>query len=525
MEEKGNPFQYRDKRMMEELLTNVSVVLKDSDAAEDKEIVRRFLQEVSEAITFVAIGNSGVGKSSFLNRLFHDALFNGIERRDLGRIQEYRYGVEEAVLKVDEDVTRIFRKKEPLDGLQIIDTQGLDQAGRKETLERMKKYIGMSSVLFVLYAAQSVTDAAVWELLEGVEPRKVVFVLTKCDLVNEDTLQKNEARLHRYMKEAGIAAPVFRVSSQWESEGKTDKSGYTALRQYVAEQVIGENPILTKQRENFLRLKALMEELGASMEKRRKQYESDLSALEKIDLGMDAFLKNSQNQIWDLKEALRREIESEIDAYRREIIAKLDPHKIREYFPNGSTDFMDYLNLMNEGYRKRMTDNVNRKTQESIRGYLAELEKVFENAVGYLEKRSMALELEDRFYGTLAESKKGLVTRTVNDLEVTKDYYHSLSDASEELFMKLWKARNSRDRLVKNMEIAGGGLGAVAGAAGAGIAVHAVGTAAAGTAAMAAGTILWPIVGAIIGSLLIANHLRHDPFGNGKTGGNGCGRI
>lgn len=498
MEENLSAFQLKDRPIMEELLKHVKDALKDSDAGEEKDIIRKFLQEMSEVITFAAIGNTGVGKSSFLNAYFQGALFDGTEAAGTRNILEYRYGAEEAFLKVSEEVRRNFRHKEPLDGLQVIDMPGLNQMHRKETLECIKRYIGMSSTLFVIYEAGSVTDAAVWDILERAKPGKVVFILTKCDQVESEVIRKNEARLCRYMEDAGIYAPVFPVSSKWEREGQGDQSGFLELRKYIAEQVMGENPVLTKQKENFLKLKKMLADLEKSIKKRRQQYEADLSVLEKINSGMDTFMNGSQEQTEDLKESLKREIEREIDAYQQEIVHKLDPMKIKEYFPNGSSDFMDYLNLVNEGYRKRMTDNVNRRTKKSVRQFLVSLEGVFEESIGYLNQRSVILSAEDRFYGTLAESKKHLVNRAENDFELTKDYYHSLADASTELFMELWKARNERDRLVGNAEMEGGGLGVATGlAGGAGIA-YALG-------ATGLAVAMWPLVGALVGKIALAN--------------------
>ena len=331
--------------------------------------------------------------------------------------------------------------------------------------------------------------------------------MTKCDLAALDIIEENESRLRQYMKEAGLEAPVFRVSSVNETEQSYYKNGYEELRQYVSEQIIGFNPVLTKQQENLYELRNMLGRLSESFELRRQQYESDALILKNINSAIDAFIRDNRVHIDNLKEVLRREIESEIDAYQDEIIAKLDPHKIKERFPNGSADFVDYLNLINEGYRKRMTDNVNRKTQESVQSYLNGVEQVFEKAAGYFQKRKILISLEDKFYGSMVESKKSMVTKVANDMEVTKDYYHSLSNASTELFMKLWKARGDRDRIIGNVDTAGKVTGAAAGI-GAGVAVaHVIGAA-------AVGTVLWPVVGAIIGAVLISKIAREIASAN-----------
>ena len=74
IEEQKWPFYYKDKQLMENLLKDVNLAIKDSDASEEKEIVNKFLHKVSEAFLFVTIGSSGVGKSTFLNGLFRSAL-------------------------------------------------------------------------------------------------------------------------------------------------------------------------------------------------------------------------------------------------------------------------------------------------------------------------------------------------------------------------------------------------------------------------------------------------------------------
>lgn len=492
------PFYYEDKQILENLLKEVSLAIKDSDASEKKETVKHFLNKVSEAFLFVTIGSSRVGKSTFLNQLFQNALSEKETSESTGSIREYRYGVSEATVRVNEYVTRIFRCREELKDLQVVDMQGVDQIRQDRELDCVKTYLSRSSVVFALFDARSVKDYAVWDLLEGVETRKTVFVLTKCDLAKPDVVKENERKLRQYMKEAGLRAPVFQVSSKW-------KESFQAIRTYVAEDVIGSDPVLTKQQENLNELKQMLRQLSESCECRRQQYESDADILNNINRAMDAFILNNQAKIDDLKTALSREINREIEAYENEVIRKLDPHKIRERFPGGSRDLADYLNLINEGYRKRMTSQVNRKTQETVQTYLAELEHVLERATGYLNKRKEILALKDKFYGSLAESKKTIVYRAATQLEVTKDYYLTLADASTELFMKLWKARDRRDQLVANTTTAGAVAGAVAGT-GAGYVVGGEFMAAAGATTggglLAAG--LWPVLFGLLGAVAIA---------------------
>ncbi len=509
------PFRYKDKPLMEHLLKDVRLAISDSDALEEKEIVNRFLHRVSEAVLFVTIGGSGVGKSTFLNQIFASALSEHEVPESTKSIREFRYGVSEASVRVNEHVTRIFKSREELEGLQIIDMQGIEQAERDGALEYVKEYLYKSSVVFVLFDVRSVNDYAVWELLEEIETRKAVFVLTKCDLAEPETIQEREGKLRKYMEEAGIKAPVFKVSTQWEGSLKE-------VREYVLNEVTGSSPTLTSQQENLNELKNMLGQLSDSFERRRQQYESDALILKNISVSMDTFILNNREKIEDLKAALRREIEQEIEAYKSEVINRLDPQKIKERFPNGSKDIEDYLNLINEGYRKRMTDNVNRKTQMTVQAYLTGLERVLEEATGYLNRRADILTLKDRFYGSMAESRKEIAYRASVDLEVAKDYYHSLYDASTELFLKLWMAREERDRTIRRAKLAGTAVGTAGGAAAGTAVAHTVAPVVTDLVKLAMGKILsedltkavamtlnigggvlWPLVGTIVGALVI----------------------
>lgn len=515
MDNRQLPFCYEDRQVVEELLKNVSFVLKDSDAAEEKEAVRQFLQKVTDAFSFVTVGSSQTGKSSLLNALFQFTLYDSGNTEPTKGFCEYRNGAEEALMYPDEYTTRMFRTAAQLEGLKVVDMPGIERMEQRELKEKVRDYVSSCNVLLAVYDAQNVRDYAMWDLLEDVKAENIIFVLTKCDLAEPGILEENEAKLKQYMSDAGIQAPVFRISSRLEEQGMREESGIEELRRYISTHVIGENPVLTNQRENLSKLKTMLGQLSESFGKRMQQYEQDAAILRNINVSLDSFVTNNQILVDDLKDALRREIDREVENYQDEIITKLDPHKIKERFPNGSADFVDYLNMMNEGYRKRMTDNVNRMTRESVQAYLAKLEQVFEEATGYLRTQKSLIALEDKFYGSMIESKKGLVQKAAGNAEVTKDYYGTLAGASEELFMKLWEARGDRDRLIENAKTVGGVAGtAIGGAAGYAVAsvlggaltvaAETLGIAEVVGVVTAVGSVLWPVVLGLIGAAVIA---------------------
>lgn len=467
------PFRYEEKEIMAELLEEVGAALKDSDAAAEKEMVREFLHSVSERITFVALGKKGAGKTSLLDELFQGALLEGEEIQETIGICEFRYGEAKTTFQVRKNEVRHFKQKEELRGISVIDTGNICQLRADGMLGELKGYLEKSDVILAVFQADSVRDHDLWDVLEEMDKKKVVFVLTKCDRVTQERLEMDKADLKRYMREAGISAPLFPVSSEWSKAKKLHifendgKDGYEDARQYVRKNVIGSNPVLTKQQDNIKKLKTMLAELNASFDLRKRQYHADAKILTNINGALDSFCLESRDKIDRLKEDLKVRIYAALEEYQNEVIVKLDPKKIEERFPGGISDFIDYVKLINVSYQKKMTDQASREMQKTVQAYLSDLEDVFDEATGYFRKRESLLKLEDKFYGTLAESKNKMVKNTERSLLISQEYYHSLAEASEELFLKIWDARNARERTERNAQIAG----FVTGAAGTGVMV------------------------------------------------------
>ena len=487
MEEKQLLFQFEDKQIVQNLLENINDVIKDTDATEEKEKVKSFLQKVSDAICFVGIGEEQVGKSSFLNTLFEGCLSREVGIKPTIGIQEIRSGAEALSFQVDTNHQRVFLTEPEMVGISIVDIQGINKINDIDCKEKIKAFIDKSDVLFVVLAVDKINSLAVWDFLEKNNGQKMIFILTKCDLISKEEIEKNKVRLSRYMQEAEITAPIFCVSSLAEKEGNTVESGFEEIRMYVRKNIIGENPVLVKQSQNLNELKLMLKELSDSFSLRKRQYEADAAILQQLNKSIDTFCINSVGTIDGVKNVLKAEINREIDNYQQEVINKLAPHRIKEIFGNEQSNFVNYLELLNKSYQERMTANVNRITQEAVCRYLNDLENVFEEATGYFKKRESLLKLEDRFYGTMAESKKTQLEYISRGLVETQRYYTTLTGASEELFMKLWRAREEYDYKVARDTSIGKVVGMVGG--------YMIGS------ALGAG--LWPIIGIIVGGRVI----------------------
>lgn len=511
-------FQYEDKKLAQNMLQTVGELIKDSDAAEEKEMVKNFLQKISEAVTFVVVGDAGSGKSTFLNELFDGVVCgNGAAQPTMG-IREIKGGAQDAELAVNPFYVRRFVADPKMEGISVIDTQGLDTLNDQECAENIRLFIKKSDVLFVVFDALHIRSFSVWEFLEEIDRGKMIFVMTGCDKAEQQTLAGNRIKLQQYMTESDITAPVFMYSSMG-SDGIDPEWNMTALKTYVQKNVLGETPTLTKQRQNLAHLEEMLGSLSKSFDLRKRQLESDRMILENINRTVDDFLNRNQSVVDRLKGELRNIISQEIDAYQAEIIRKMDPLKIKERCPGGPSEVEAYLGAVNENYRNLMNTEISQTTQEAVRKYCAGLQDVFEEATGFFRKRQNLLDAEDKFYGSLEQSKKEMLYETDTMMVDLSQFYERLANASEELFMGVWKARGDYDDALSKKgkigAIAGGGVGAGLGAIGTvGTILSALATAAeagtvvGGTAAISGGTVavaaLWPVIGVILGSVIIS---------------------
>lgn len=457
-----------EQTALSNLFEGLSTLLQDSDDVGEKEKIKKALQGMTDTTTYMVLGETETGKSSLLQALFHD-IFE-VTGDMAGDICEYRWGEQEFITPLSNGFQKKFIASENMKGLSITDTKGLNCLN-DTTLTKIRELAEKSDAIFVVLDINHVTSSRLWDIIESFPSKRMLFFLTKCDLILSEELEKNIEKVKCYMKESNISAPVFPISII-KDKSVDGTVSLEEVRLHIRNQLIGSNPMLSKQRQNVEEAKELLAQLQESFVLRKKQYSSDAEILRKINRSMDDYVMNHQKVIDDLIKKLTIEINKDIDDYEKEIISKLDPYKIKERFKE-KEDFEYYLNMVNENYKNMMSDSVNRKTIETIKGCLHDLEIVFQEAVGYFNTRENIMELNDRFYGSLSKSRQSMVAETKETIVATGELYKTLSDASETLFLQIWNERKKYDARVRNSkEIAigaGGGIGGIGGVALAGL--------------------------------------------------------
>lgn len=475
----------KEQIILSNLFEDLKTLLQDSDALEEKEKVKSSLKKMTDTTTYIILGNTGVGKTNLLNAVFQGmtSFSDNLE----GELCEYRWGEQELLTPLINGMQKKFVTSDNMRGLSIIDTKGVDRI-LPETKEKIREQIEKSSAIFVVFDANNIRSPKLWDIIEGCPEKRMIFFLTKCDLISEEDLEKNIEKIQKYMLESGISAPLFPISTV--SDHLTQRMiSLNDARMHIRENVVGKNPMLNKQMENIEEMKKIIIQLKNSFSLRKQQYISDYAILQKINQSLDKYMMDHKKTLNQFLEIIKREINNDIDSYEHEIISKLDPYKIKERFRKRE-DFEDYLNMVNENYKTNMNNSVNQKTIEIIKTCLNDLEIVFKEAVGYFNKRENLLELNDKFYGSLSSSRRQMVNETKNAVVTTGELYHTLSEASETLFMQIWDARKKYDTQIRKRRTfsVASGLGGGSAAALLATQVTVGGTAAASTATAAAGT-------------------------------------
>ena len=483
----------KNQIMLNDLFEDFRILLQDSDATEEKEKVKNSFKKMADNTAYLVLGEEGAGKTSLLNALFQE--MTSFSDEFSGEICEYRWGEQELTTSPVDGVQKKFVTMENMRGISIVDTKGINRF-TEESRKKVKEQIERSSAVFVVFAAEHIRSPKLWDVLEGCPQKRMIFFLTKCDLLSEKDLHSNVEKLKNYMEESGIFAPLFPISHYKETT-RGDIVAIDEARAYIRDNVVGKNPMLNRQMENVAEMKRIIVQLKESFALRKQQYVSDFEILQKINCSLDTYMLNHKRFLDTFIGKVAAEINKDIDNYEREIISKLDPYKIKERFQKRE-DFEDYLNLVNENYKTMMSDSINRKTIEAIKSCLHGLESVFKEATGYFNKRENILVLNDKFYGTLSTSRRTMSDESREMVVSTGELYRTLNGASETLFMQIWNERKKYDasiRTHKTLSGVGGGIAGGATGAGLGLAgLHAAGlltgsgAVAAGSGAVAAGS-------------------------------------
>ncbi|HYR58034.1 MAG TPA: GTPase [Chthoniobacteraceae bacterium] len=278
-------------------LFSLAKLARDLDASE---FALASLQELQaglrEPFLFVALGESGAGKSSLLNALFGRD-FAG-DPAFTGRTAVFRHGSETRDVPLAEEVVEAERPHIFLRDFTIVDAPGFGSpAARPDILQR---FLPTADVVLFVFPAAGEARAA-WDFLAQANReflRRFVFLVQQADAVEGDQLMSAVLGLHDRVRELlGEPRPIFAVSAH-------TRAGLEKLERYLDAGIIGSPARFQKLREICTAADDLLFELGGRTRSAAEVASQKLKLADEqqraLDDAKDTALRTLDRDVWSL---------------------------------------------------------------------------------------------------------------------------------------------------------------------------------------------------------------------------------
>ena len=221
---------------LDRLLEELQIFATDINNQQLQKTIRNLKANINEPFLFVVVGEVKAGKSSFVNALLQADICKTAADPCTDVIQQLVYSPESFERSVSQYLRKIGLPKDILKTLSVVDTPGTNTIVENHQ-EITKEFIPNSDLIFFVFFAKNPYTRSAWELLDYVNSewrKKVVFVLQQADLTRPEELAKNKEKLAELALQKGITSPViFATSVEWEVNGEQERSGFTAVRNYI----------------------------------------------------------------------------------------------------------------------------------------------------------------------------------------------------------------------------------------------------------------------------------------------------
>lgn len=259
---------------------------------------------INEPFMFVIVGEVKTGKSSFINAL----LGTGKEICKVApspmtdTIQQILYAETEEIIQINPYFVKIFQPVEILKEIAIVDTPGTNTIIEHHQ-EITERFIPASDLIVFVFEAKNPYRQSAWDFFDFIHKdwhKKIIFVLQQKDLLPPEDLATNFKGVEEYAVKKGIAEPkVFAVSAKQELEGHTEDSGFSVIKEYIADNITGGKAPVLKLQNNINTSQQINHRIQQGLELRQRQWEADTAfrADIKDTLEQQALKSNSQVEI------------------------------------------------------------------------------------------------------------------------------------------------------------------------------------------------------------------------------------
>lgn len=237
------------------------------------------LDKLDRPRRIVLIGESGCGKSSFAAGILGQPCMAA--HKFEGPFLRWRSRCD------DDDAERsAFLPTHQLDGLEVVDTAGVDREGQLEALDPL---LASADILIAVMGGDNPWSPATWKLLshlpDGSRAVRVV-ALTHCDRRSPEDVMGIKTQIRELsVKRLGIELPLYQVSPGGHVQG----SGMDVFCERIQDALDAHELLRADIRALYATTVSLMDEQASILRRRDQMLRTDSGFLTNIDAEIDSF--------------------------------------------------------------------------------------------------------------------------------------------------------------------------------------------------------------------------------------------
>ena len=252
-------------------------------------LLRNLMAGSKDPFMFVIAGESGAGKSMFLNALAGEEFCDPAE----GAVAYFRFGDQAHDVPGGTGLIELYRPCEFLRDFHLVELPGTESGseGAKQVGER---FVAMADLVLAVISVADAWTTGVWNSIDHVRlglGKDPLVILTACDLRSEEEIRAVVEHMELTMRRRyGATLPIFPMSAENAflartnpaagGEAKLAQSGLPEFEQYVSQHLLNSEVRMSKFEHILQSGRAILDELHKPLDETEEILGKDGDLLE-----------------------------------------------------------------------------------------------------------------------------------------------------------------------------------------------------------------------------------------------------
>ncbi|MFQ5963638.1 MAG: dynamin family protein [Candidatus Scalinduaceae bacterium] len=383
--------------------------------------VSEMAAQTKEPLYLVVVGEYNSGKSSFVNALCGERILPDGPTPSTHKITLLTYGEEKSSEEIDDHQCKITYPLEPLKDIIIVDTPGTNSIITEHQIITEGFIHRAELVLFVTSSDHPLTESerVFLQLLKGKWDRKLLFILNKIDLKDEDELKEIIPFIEKnFYRLFGFEPKIINLSTKDAHSAKISgdkellqKSNIEEIETFIYEKLDYETKMDFKISSPLKYLLNVFDELKNNLNKKIAHCNSEIKSVE-------MFEKRLRNKKEDMREYIYK-YKTEIKSIFSRLKEKVDSF-LNYYVNTRSIITMKFAReKIEDKFKREVFDLANPKS---------ELDRTINDAIEYVDRNNDVLWDMAHDY---IEAEITLQRRTNDATPVRKELYFKSQESEK----------------------------------------------------------------------------------------------